>query len=501
LLPGAGDARQLQSRDCPHARHPTHIMKPANESWARDAAAGLSSAPSAGPDGPALDEARTLTLNESVNRPVAPLIGGTLQPPATATEPFQPAHPAEASGIQTAISSLQATAILLLGYAILITGNGLLGTLISLRLIQQQMPSLVVGVVQSAYYVGFMVGALWGGGLIGRVGHHRAFVTFAAVSACCALGYAAWSSAATWVALRFVMGFCLVGIFTVVESWLHQVASNAQRGRVFSAYLITNYLGVGIGQFLIGLADPGGFALFSLVSALFSASLIPVALAGSAPAPSAPPTPPERAEPPPGSSGSRLSRGLSGLSTVYRWAPLGVYGCLAAGLLNSGFYTLQPVFMRRLGYSVTDVSHFMGFALLAALLPQWPVARLADLFDRRIVIVTITSLAAACSLLLFVLPGGTLVEALGYVYVSVVFSLYGVVTSYVNDCIPAGQRIAVSAGLLLIFSLGASAGPTLASVLMALAGPGGLYLFTTLVTCTLAVLTLGSLRMTPRVIR
>lgn len=189
------------------------------------------------------------------------------------------------------------------------------------------------------------------------------------------------------------------------------------------------------------------------------------------------------------------------MRTVHQWAPLGVFGCLAAGLLNSGFYTMQPVFMRTLGYSVGDVSHFMGFALLAALVPQWPVARLADLFDRRAIIVAITALAAACSLLLFLLHGGTLVEALGYVYVSVIFSLYGVVTSYVNDCIPADQRISVSAGLLLIFSLGASAGPTLASALMALAGPGGLYLFTTIVTCTLGVLTMRSLRTTPRVVR
>jgi MFS family permease len=455
-------------------------MKPANESWLRDAAS-LPAESAGTTQHEAMETPPTPTLNESVSRPVAPLPGRTLQPPVPPTNAAMPS------------SSMQATAILLLGYAILITGNGLLGTLISLRLIQQQAPSLVVGVVQSAYYVGFMVGALWGGGLIGRVGHHRAFVTFAAVSACCALGYAAWSSAATWAALRFVMGFCLVGIFTVVESWLHQVASNAQRGRVFSAYLITNYLGVGTGQFLIGLADPAGFALFSVVSALFSASLIPVALAGNAPMPTAPVET--------GSSsggGSRLARGLSGLSTVYKWAPLGVYGCLAAGMLNSGFYSMQPVFMRKLGYSVTDVSHFMGFALLAALLPQWPVARLADLFDRRIIIVAITALAAACSALLFLLHGGMLVEALGYLYVSVVFSLYGVVTSYVNDCIPAGQRIAVSAGLLLIFSLGASGGPTLASALMALAGPNGLYLFTATVTCTLAVLTLRSLRSMPR---
>jgi MFS family permease len=441
-------------------------MKPVNESWNCESA----SVPCAA------------TLNESASRPVAPLIGGTLEPPA------QLASRAAASS-----SSLQATAILLAGYAILITGNGLLGTLISLRLIQQQIPSLVVGVVQSAYYVGFTVGALWGGGLIGRVGHHRAFVTFAAVSSCCALGYATWAVPAIWAVLRLVMGFCLVGIFTVVESWLHQVATNAQRGRVFSAYLITNYLGVGTGQFLIGLADPAGFALFSLVSALFSAALIPVALAGNAPVPLNP-------EAKSGRVGSRLARGLSGLSTVYKQAPLGVYGCLAAGLLNSGFYTMQPIFMRRLGYSVPDVSHFMGFALLAALLPQWPVARLADLFDRRTIIVAITALAATCSLLLFVLHAGVLIEVLAYLYVSVVFSLYGVVTSFVNDCIPAEQRIAVSAGLLLIFSLGASAGPTLASALMALAGPGGLYLFTALVTGTLAMLTLKSLRSTARLL-
>ena len=394
--------------------------------------------------------------------------------------------------------SLRATAILLLGYAILITGNGLLGTLISLRLIQQQAPSIVVGFVQSSYYIGFMLGAVYGGSLIGRVGHHRAFVTFAAASACCALGYAVWDAPAMWALLRFITGFCLVGIFTVVESWLHQVASNAQRGRVFSAYLITNYLGVGTGQFLIGLADPSGFELFSAVAALFTASLIPVALAGTAPGPAVTHVTHVAPDTHASASGrSRLARGLSGLQTIYRWAPLGVVACLAAGLLNSAFYTMQPVFMRRVGYSVPDVSHFMGFALLAALVPQWPVARLADLFDRRKVLLCLAALAGSLSVLLFLLRDGVLIEALGYLYVAVAFSMYGVVASYVNDCIPADERIAVSAGLLLIFSLGASGGPTLASAMMAFAGPAGLYLFTAVVMGALVLLTLRSLRVSP----
>jgi MFS family permease len=453
-------------------------MKSANEPWTRDAA-GLSPLQGLEPAAEAAaDPAQPLPA-------LTPVAGATLAPPApsAASAPPGPAAPQ---------GSLQATAILLLGYAILITGNGLLGTLISLRLIQQQEPSLVVGAVQSSYYAGFMVGALWGGGLIGRVGHHRAFVAFAAVSSCCALGYAVWHAAPVWAALRFIMGFSLVGIFTVIESWLHLVASNAHRGRVFSAYLITNYLGVGTGQFLLGLADPAGFELFSVVSALFCASLIPVALAGGAPvaAPEPRPAPRQRT--------SKLARGLAGLGTVYRLAPLGVFGCVAAGMLNSSFYTMQPIFMRRLDYSVADVSHFMGFALLAALLPQWPVARLADRFDRRIVIAAIAVLTCACCVLLFVLERGALGVATGYLYVAVVFSLYGVVVSYVNDCTPSDQRIAVSSGLLLIFSLGASAGPALASAIMAIVGPRGLYLFAAIVTGALAALTVRSLHAEPR---
>jgi hypothetical protein len=112
------------------------------------------------------------------------------------------------------------------------------------------------------------------------------------------------------------------------------------------------------------------------------------------------------------------------------------------------------------------------------------------------VLLCLAALAGSLSVLLFMLHDGVLIEALGYLYVAVAFSMYGVVTSYVNDCVPADERIAVSAGLLLIFSLGASGGPTLASAMMALAGPAGLYLFTALVMGVLALLTLRNLRTT-----
>jgi MFS family permease len=374
---------------------------------------------------------------------------------------------------------------LLLAYAILITGNGLLSTLVSLRLIQGESSSIVAGVVQSAYYVGLTAGALFGGVLIGRVGHRRAFVVFGAVVAICALGYTVSSSPWAWVGVRFVTGFCLVGVFNVVESQLHEVSTNARRARVFSAYLVVNYLGVAMGQFLIGVADTAGFALFGIASAVFSASLIPITVAGG------PWVAPEKAAP----AGSRaiLGPGLAGLRTVYRQAPFGLLGCLGAGLLTSSFFTMQPVFMRRVGYPVAEVAHFMGFALISALVLQWPVARLADRLDRRKIVLGVALLAGSCSLSLFFFTHDIVIRTLGYVYVSLIFTMYGLATSYVNDSISSSQRVAVSASLLLIFSLGASAGPTLASVAMAFAGPAGLYLFTAAVNGGLALLAFRSL--------
>lgn len=371
---------------------------------------------------------------------------------------------------------------LLIGYAVLITGNGLLGTLISLRMVHADVPPVLLGIVQSMYYVGFMLGAVSGGPLIARIGHHRAFVTFAAVAACSALGYAVATAPFFWACLRFMTGFCLVGIFTVMKSWLHAVAGNANRGRVFSAYLITTYLGVGAGQFLINLADPSGFALFTLVGGLFAASLVPVTLASSHA------TPISRYR-----TGSMSGVVLSGVRTACRSAPLGLWGCFAAGLLNSAFYTMHPVFMRSVGYPVGGVSHFMGVALVAALLPQWPVARLADRFDRRTVLLAVSLLSALCSLMLFLFHDVRPVELLAYVYVSLIFTIYGIVISHVNDFISPAQRVAVSAGLLLIFSVGGIAGPTIASLAMAVTGPAGLYLFTMIVTSGLALMTLRSL--------
>ncbi len=57
------------------------------------------------------------------------------------------------------------------------------------------------------------------------------------------------------------------------------------------------------------------------------------------------------------------------------------------------------------------------------------------------------------------------------------FPLYAICAAHMNDYIEAGGFVEASGGLLLLYAAGAVVGPVVASVLMGMVGPGGLYFF------------------------
>lgn len=371
---------------------------------------------------------------------------------------------------------------LIIAYALLITGSGLLSTLISLRMAHDAAPAVLIGMVQAPYYLGFIFGAISAGWIIARTGHQRAFCVFAALLVSATLVYATNTTPLAWAGLRGANGFCMACIFTIVESGLNSTVSNGARGRAMALYLTVTYLGSGIGQFLPVLGDINGFALFSLVSGLYAVSLVPIALACDFD--TGPPV--------------AISGWLGRLMHIGRTAPLGFWGCCAAGLQSSIFYMLYPVFMRNVGFSVVSISHFMGMALLAALLFQWPIAHFSDRYDRRRVLLGVSLASGACCLMLLMMAA-TMPQAqpLSYIYAGLLFTIYGLSISLVNDAVPANDRVGVSAALLLVFAVGGSVGPLAASMTMYWLGPKGLYVTTLVVSGLLAVLTLQSLIHSP----
>jgi MFS family permease len=403
---------------------------------------------------------------------------------------------------------------LLLGYAILVCGNSMLTTLLSLRLLAGTHSPIVVGIVQSCYYVGCLLGALGIGALVIRIGPHRAFIGFGALAALAALGDLSCDDPLLWAVLRIVTGLSMIGIFTSLESGVNGAVANGRRGRAFAIYLVLTYLGVSAGQFLLGAGHVVGDGQQMLVHALFIGAPIPVALLGNwsaaqihtgtvgatheviAPTTSmamtslsaspgvivikttGPLSPPALLR--------RFTAQLDGLREIRRVAPHSLPACIGAGSLSGAFYALAPVFLARIGFTSTDISRTMGVALTGALLLQWPVGKLSDRYERPTVIGIVSTLSAVVSALLIVTRSQPLVEMLLFAYVSLTFTLYGVIVSDVNDRVDANRRVKTSAALLLAFSIGGVAGPLLSSLCVLALGEGGLYAFALVVTLALS---------------
>lgn len=343
----------------------------------------------------------------------------------------------------------------------LLTGVGLLGTFLSLRMTVAGFSTEVIGLILAAYYAGLVIGSVVCQRIVARVGHIRTFAALAAVATAAVMLHGVFFSPWAWGVLRLVTGIAIIGLYMVIESWLNECTEPRFRGRVFSFYMVLSYLGIGFGQILLNLADPSLPTHFFIAGMLLALCLVPVSMT-TAISPSMPPP-------------SRFN-----LFTLLKKAPLGMAGCLTAGLINSSFYTMGPVFGHAIGLSVSQLSLLMGATVLGGLLLQWPVGLISDRFDRTRVLPVLSGLVAAISSLV-VLTAGLPFAGLLVILVcfgGVFFTIYPVAVARSHDLFDAGEVVSVSAGLLISYGIGACIGPVAAAFVMKMTNtPYGLFVF------------------------
>lgn len=361
-------------------------------------------------------------------------------------------------------------ACLLAALVLLNLGSGLLNVLTPIRGEAAGFSILTIGSFGASYYLGFVAGCLALPSMVGRFGHIRSFSAFAAVAATAVLLHTVDVVPVAWLVLRAVIGFCFAGLFMVVESWLNDQATIATRGRVFGLYTAATWLGVVGGTLLFSLPSDNDFFHFMLASIGISIALVPVTLTTGAV-----PTLPEPA---------RISA-----AELLRTAPVGVVGCLAAGLANGAFWTFAPLYAQAQGESSFDVSLFMAATVIGGAISQWPIGRLSDRLDRRWIVLALC-LVSGGSAVLFVLQPGT--SAVGLAGIGVVFgafalSLYPVCAAHVNDRADPNTFVKVSSRLLMAFGIGAIVGPILAGFLIAQTEIAMLFAFTAAIHVALAV--------------
>ncbi|OWT75365.1 MULTISPECIES: MFS transporter [unclassified Achromobacter] len=353
-------------------------------------------------------------------------------------------------------SSLYAAALLML------CGSGLFNTFMGLRLTAQSVSAFWVGLLIAGYYFGLVCGARLGHKLLIRVGHIRAFVACAAISATMVLAQASFEVLPLWLVLRLIAGIAMVTQFMVLESWLNEQTENRLRGRVFSVYMLVSGLGTVLGQLSLTLYGTLDLRPLTLVAIFQVLCLVPIALTAR--------THPATPVPAP-----------LDIKFFAKRVPLSLTVLFMAGNLSGAFYGLVPVYAARHGMSTSQVAVYVAASVTAGLLSQFPMGWLSDRINRARLIRCNALILAVFTLVMWGwvdLPYW-LMLILSCMFGVLQFTFYPLGAAFANDHVEAEKRVGLSAILLMAYGIGACVGPLIAGALMSWAGPNMYYVFVT----------------------
>lgn len=361
---------------------------------------------------------------------------------------------------------------LLIGMALLMVSNGLLSTLLTLRASGLGFGDSVIGLVQSCYPAGALLGCLVAPRMVARVGHVRVFAALASITSATTLVHLVTHDPLTWAAMRLLAGFCFSGLYVVAESWLNGSATNESRGSLLSIYFVVQTGGSAVGQAFLIFSTLDGLLLLVTASILISLSLVPMLISTT-------PTP-----------ALILPRTVS-IGWLFRQSPMGLSGCFLNGVTQGAIYVALALYGRHIGLGTAGIGALIGVATLGGMISQFPIGRLSDRIDRRLVIVGAAGLAVPVCVALALLDQPASEPVLMYLGIVILGGLtlpiYSICAAHTNDHLAPSEILTASGTLVLILGLGMTLGPTLGSLAIGLYGPAGLFLFlATVQSCTVA---------------
>jgi MFS family permease len=377
------------------------------------------------------------------------------------------------------MSQFLSVGAILLSTLIFLTGQGLTGTLLPVRAHLAYFSDFAIGLIGSAYFVGFIAGCYAGPRLLARVGHSRTFAAAAGLAAAVILSMSLAVNETGWILLRGFFGFAAANVYMVIESWLNDRATNATRGRIFAAYLLVNFTGLIVGQWTFIAGRPLSQTLFILAAIFYALCLIPLGLTRT-PQPHAVEVPVLRPV------------------RMFAISPVGVAGCIAVGFANAACWTFLPVYAHDQHLTRGLLSGFMSAFTLGGALIQLPVGRLSDRMDRRTIIAGASLFAAALGVAMWYFGGRSQTAALALValFGMAALPIYGLSVAHANDRLPREMFVEASATLLLINASASVAGPVIAASVTDHFGMPTLFLYTAAVHIGLAVFTFARIRTT-----
>lgn len=340
-------------------------------------------------------------------------------------------------------------ALLLLGLLFQTVAFAVLNTVVPLWMEQSDAATWEAGLVGAFFFLGNLAGTLMAGGVIRKAGFKGSYQYACVLCAASTLLLLVFPGALAWSGLRLLTGISCALVWVVVESALLRAGTLKTRGILLASYLVVYYLGTVLGQLLLGWFPSDMSLVVTEVCVLSAVGMIPLLFA--------------RLE---SDSAGALSSTHVEVRTLLkrRSVFLGVVGCVISGVVLGTIYCLMPLFLKHQGMNHSSVGYWMALLIAAAILGQWPMGRLADKYGRAFVMKCQSLLVvAACAGL--VLKGGLMAPSLIALGLAG-FSLYPVAMAWGCEDASRDELVTMNQLLLLSYSIGTLAGPSLTSFLM-----------------------------------
>lgn len=347
---------------------------------------------------------------------------------------------------------------LFFGLALIMIGNGVQLVLLGVRASDAGFSTFVSGLVMGGYFLGLFLGSLAVPHFLSRVGHIRVFGALASIASAAVLLHIILVNPVLWGVTRVLSGFAYAGMYIVVESWLNSSATNKTRGQILSMYLIITMGGMGIGQMLAGFDDGASATLFLVASVAVSVAVVPILITvGKAP-------------------DFSVTENTS-LRRLFQISPLAFVGMGIQGVLASMMFGMGSVYGTRIGLSPSQVAFFMVSVTIGSLVLQYPVGRLSDIMDRRVVILIVTFLSG------FIACAGLFVGAQEFIMLLLVMGLYGGLSltlyslciAHANDFLSPAQMVGTASTLIMVNGAGSIVGSPVVAISMDIFGDYGYY--------------------------
>jgi MFS family permease len=337
------------------------------------------------------------------------------------------------------MSCVRSVFSLLLTTAFLLTGHGLHMTFLPLMASEIGLSQTVIGLSGSAYFVGFISGALVTPHIIAKVGHIRSFTTLMAVFLCCfqvlPMSDAGW----VWILARFLLGAVMCGAYTVVESWLSDQADSRSHGRVLGIYTLVVLAAMAAGQGILGLTYGDAAQVFAVISILIGCAIIPVSLTSSlAPAP----VPATRID----------------FMKLYRRSHTAFAGALGSGVVIGTFWTLGAVHVVSVTGDAEFAPMFIAVSILGGALVQYPIGIASDHIDRRHVLTFLCAMSSLSALYLSTATDTTSLLIGAAAFGAASNSLYAVSLAKAADNSERDEFVMIGSSVLLLNAVGAAIG-------------------------------------------